>query len=108
MQSEAALTKAKQPGETTESKAKKHALHACSHCTGCFGGRSRAVPVEGDPLRRAFSARRTARHRRALDGPQAQNNVPVTGQLDVRTTQALAKEPVFPHIKAAYGAVDKK
>jgi hypothetical protein len=42
----------------------------------------------------------------ALRKFQSDNDVPVTGKLDVRTAQSLAREPVVTHIKAAYDRVE--
>lgn len=50
----------------------------------------------------------TAKGIGALREYQKGNDLPVTGQLDFKTTEKLAAEPVFPHIRAAYGLVDKK
>jgi hypothetical protein len=44
----------------------------------------------------------------ALRNFQTKNSLPVTGQLDFQTTQKLAAEPVFPHIRSAYEAIEKK
>lgn len=39
---------------------------------------------------------------------QSRNRIPVTGQLDVQTAQKLAGESIFPHIRSAYDALEKK
>ncbi len=44
----------------------------------------------------------------ALRKFQMKNNLSITGRLDVQTTQTLAAEPVFPHIRSAYGAIEKQ